>query len=89
MKNIIILLLTIFFFGCKNNSKQLESLEIMSYYYLPNEDQNRFEISALIYIVSDEVGNASVMKMNEPMSKKYSFFKTKIDTELIQMLQEI
>lgn len=88
MNRIILFLIVITFFGCKDNSQKIENIEIMSYYYLSNEKQNKFEISAIIYAVSDEDGNAFVMKINQPMSNKYSFFETKIDNNIIDKISK-
>lgn len=88
MKKLIILLFTILFYGCKNDSKELESLEIMSYYYVPNYETKKQELDFLLYSIVDSDGNAKVLKKINPMSKYYSLYEVKIQQNLIDKLSK-
>lgn len=88
MRKFIFLLVTIVFLGCKDDSKKLESLEIMSYYFVPNEKAKKMEIDFLIYSIVDLKGNAKVLRKNEPMSKEYSSYEAKISQHLFDKISQ-
>lgn len=88
MRKFIFLLVTIVFLGCKDDSKKLESLEIMSYYYVPNEKAKKMEIDFLIYSIVDFKGNAKVLRKKEPMSKEYLSYEAKIPQDSIDKISK-
>ena len=89
MKKLIPYLLLIFIaFGCSPKENELESIEIMTYYYVPNKDQNKLIIDYNDYSKIDANGNVETIKQVKPFESKYVYVKSKIDSEIISMIGE-
>ena len=88
MRELIFLLISIVLFGCNDDTKKLKSLEIMSYYYVPNEKSKKMEIDFLIYSIVDTEGKAKVLRKKEPMNKEYLSYETKIPQDLIDKISK-
>jgi len=77
-----------FFLGCKDDSKELESIEIMAYYYVPNNETNKYEIDYLLYSIVESNDNAKVLRKKEPMSKEYLYYEAKISEDSIDKISK-
>lgn len=90
MKKLFSLILLIIIFSCKDNSREIENLELMSYYYIPNDSIKKYGFNVLAYAFVDENGNVLMMKKvnPNPISKNYTFTSKKIDIELLKKIAE-
>ncbi|ESU21246.1 hypothetical protein FCR2A7T_06730 [Flavobacterium cauense R2A-7] len=81
------LFLAILLFGCSQKENELESIEIMSYYY--NYDEN-----TKLFVDLDEYskiytnGDVEIIKRVKPFEPKYIYLKSKIDTKIILNIGE-
>lgn len=82
MKNLI-LILAIIIFGCSPKKDALESIEIMTYYYIPNEEQTKLIIDCIDYSKIDDLGNVETIRKMKPNQSGNIYLKSKIDSKII------
>lgn len=87
MKNLIPFLLIFLIIGCNSNDSEIESIEIMTYYYAPNNEQTKLITDLIDYSKIDENGNVETIKKIESSESKYLTFKSKIDSKLITQIE--
>ncbi|MFV8365729.1 hypothetical protein [Flavobacterium sp. XS1P27] len=75
----IILLFLIFTFSCSSKSDEIESIEIMSYYYNLNENHTEFKTEMVNYSVIDENGNVETIQKIPFPKNSFINFKSTID----------
>jgi hypothetical protein len=80
----LILIFTIILFSCNPKTNKIENIEIMSYYYVPDENQNKLVMDYLDYSIIDGEGNTKSIKKIDFETKKYVFISSKIDNNLLQ-----
>lgn len=88
MHKFLFILISIVFFGCKDDSQKIENIEIMSYDYIPNYNLKKYEVSTLFYAKLDFDGNVQIMKLMKPLTENYLFFETKIDNNIIEKISK-
>lgn len=86
MKNLIVSIFFIMLISCEKNN-ELESIEIMSYYYNYDENTKLF-IEFDEYSKIDENGNVETIKRIEPFKQKYIYLKSKIDSKIIYKIEK-
>ena len=79
----IILLFLISIFGCSSESNDIESIEIMSYYYNLNENQTEFKTEIVNYSVIDENGNVETIQKTPSLKTPFIFFRSTIEKKII------
>lgn len=79
----IMLLFLIFIFGCSSESNDIESIEIMSYYYNLNESQTEFKTEIINYSIIDENGNVETIQKIPHVKNGFVNFKSTIDKKII------
>lgn len=60
----------------------------MTYYYVPNKDQNKLIINYNEYSIIDANGNVETIKQTKPFEPEYTYLKSNIDSETISMIAE-
>jgi hypothetical protein len=75
-------------FCCSPKENSLESIEIMTYYYIPNEEQAKLITDCLDYSKIDFSGNVETMRLIKPNASKYVYIKSKIDSKIISEIAE-
>ncbi|HFG0565410.1 TPA: hypothetical protein ACGFUW_001169 [Flavobacterium psychrophilum] len=84
----LILIFTIILFSCNPKGNEIENIEIMSYYYVSNENQNKRVIDNLDYSIIDGEGNTKSIKKVDSETKKYAFISSTIDKGLLQEISK-
>lgn len=84
----LISIFTIILFSCNPKKPKIENIEIMSYYYVPDEKQNKFVMDYLDYTIIDGKGNTKSIKKVNSEPKKYIFISSAIDENLLQEIKE-
>jgi hypothetical protein len=82
----IILLFLIFTFSCSSKSDEIESIEIMAYYYNLNENHTEFKTEIINYSVIDENGNVETIQKNPFPKNSFINFKSTIDKKIIDKI---
>ena len=82
----IILLFVVFIFNCCSKSNEIETIEIMSYYYNLNENQTEFKMEVVNYSIIDENGNVETIQKNPLPKNGYRTFQSSIDEKLIRKI---
>ncbi|MEW5677232.1 hypothetical protein ABGT15_13035 [Flavobacterium enshiense] len=76
------LFLAILIFGCSQKENELESIEVMSYYYNYDGSKKLF-IDLDEYSKIDAIGNVETIKRIKPFEPKYVYLKSNIDSKII------
>jgi hypothetical protein len=82
----IILLFLIFTFSCSSKSDEIESIEIMSYYYNLNENHTEFKTEIVTYSVIDENGNVETIQKIPFPKNSFINFKSTIHKKIIDKI---
>jgi hypothetical protein len=84
----LILIFTIILFNCNSKENEIEKIEIMSYYYVPDENQNKLIMDYLDYSIIDSKGNAESIRKIDFDTKKYVFINSTTDKDLLQKISK-
>ena len=79
----IILLFIVFIFNCCSESNEIETIEIMSYYYNLNENQTEFKMEVVNYSIIDENGNVETIQKTSQPENGYRTFQSSVGEKLI------
>lgn len=84
----LLLIFIIILFSCSPKGAAIQNIEIMSYYYLPDENQNKFAMDYLDYSIIDGEGNTKSIRKIDFETKKYDFVSSTIDKDLLQEISK-
>jgi hypothetical protein len=79
----IILLFVVFIFNCCSESNEIETIEIMTYYYNLNENQTEYKMEVVNYSIIDENGNVETIQKTPLPKNEYFTFQSAIDEKII------
>ncbi|ESU21387.1 hypothetical protein FCR2A7T_05600 [Flavobacterium cauense R2A-7] len=82
------LFLIIIIFGCSPKENTLESIEIMTYYYIPNEEGTKLITDCVDYSKINFSGNVETMRLIKPNESKYIYIKSKVNSKIISNITE-
>lgn len=85
MKKVILLIL-VFILGCSQERNEIETIEIMSYFYNLNDSQTEFKTETVFYSVIDKDGNVETVKKTPFSKKEYIYFKSTVGSEIIDKI---
>ncbi|REH00759.1 hypothetical protein [Flavobacterium aquicola] len=85
MKKLIILI-SIIIFSCSQKRNEIDSIEIMSYYYDLNDSQTELKSEPVTYSIIDENGNAETIQKTPFSKNKYLHFKSTVDSKIIDKI---
>lgn len=81
----ILLLFAFSLMGCKSNKIQLETIELMGYYYLYDEPSENFKPDFFIYASIDSLGISNIIRKEDSIN--YVAYSFKIDENLLKKIK--
>ncbi|OOV28831.1 hypothetical protein BXU11_02490 [Flavobacterium sp. LM5] len=85
MKKVILLIL-VFILGCSQERSEIETIEIMSYFYNLNDTKTEFKTETVFYSIIDKDGNVETVQKTPFSKKEYFYFKSTVGSEIIDKI---
>jgi hypothetical protein len=82
----LILLISIIIFSCSQKTNEIDSIEIMSYYYNLNDSQTEFKTEPVTYSIIDGNGNVETLQKTPFSKNEYLKFKSTVDRKIIDKI---
>jgi hypothetical protein len=82
----LILLISIIIFSCSQKTNEIDSIEIMSYYYNLNDSQTEFKTEPVTYSIIDGNGNVETIQKTPFSKNEYLKFKSTVDRKIIDKI---
>jgi hypothetical protein len=82
----LILLISIIIFSCSQKTNEIDSIEIMSYYYNLNDSQTEFKTEPVTYSIIDGNGNVETLQITPFSKNEYLKFKSTVDRKIIDKI---
>nr|WP_315179952.1 hypothetical protein [uncultured Flavobacterium sp.] len=82
----LVLLISIIIFSCSQKTNEIDSIEIMSYYYNLNDSQTEFKTEPITYSIIDGNGNVETLQKTPFSKNEYLKFKSTVDRKIIDKI---
>lgn len=87
MKQQVIFLLLLLSFSCSTKEDEIESIEVMTYYYNWNNDQSKLILDCLFYASTEKDGFTQIFRQILPTSQDGIGYAYAVDKKLIDEIE--
>ena len=87
MKQLFISLIVIICFSCSSKNDEIESIEVITYYYNWNNDQSQLILDCLFYSKTENDGSTEILRQILPISQDDIGYEYSVDKKLIYEIE--
>jgi len=87
MKELFFILFVMIFYGCTSKNDEIESIEVITYYYDLNDNQSKLMLDCLFYSKTNNDGYTEILRQILPSSQREVGYEYPIDKQLISRIQ--
>ena len=88
MKQQVIFLLLLLSFSCSTKEDEIESIEVMTYYYNLNNDQSKLILDCLFYARTEKDGSTEILRQVVPTSQDAIGYEYAVDKKLLDQIEK-